>query len=65
MIAQAEIIASYCGFVAHINIYANNSAEKGKERNGSIRVQSFLFLSPEITLIESRLWSIEEAYCNH
>ena len=51
MIAQAEIIASYCGFVAHINIYAKNSTEKGGVRNGATHVQSFLFLSPKTTLI--------------
>ena len=44
MIAQAEIIRSFCGFVAHINIYAKNSTEKGGVRNGATRVQSFLFL---------------------
>ena len=54
MIAQAEIITSYCGFVAHINICTNNSTEKGRVSNGAIRVQNFLFLSPKTTLIESR-----------
>ena len=54
MIAQAEIITSYCGFVAHINIRANNSTEKGRVSSGDICVQSFLFLSPKTTLIESR-----------